>query len=466
MAENEKNSFTLIFKLLIFVLITGLIIGIFIIPFAPKIGVQKSYVFQLDKLNENNKDYDLALFGNSYVYTAYDPSILRSRLGLKTIHINSPSQILETTLILAEDLITKNNFKFVLFDVSDLSALRPEIQKEKSWYFQTVALQEVPFSYNKLKKVNHFFPRKEYNEYYITAISEKAGKLFRLNMRKDYVFNFRKPGYYHFKNSLFSENGYFAYNHLVKSLDEKDFNKGSNYRPNKKVDSVIIWKNDLKQSMINFMESARAKKIQVILVNSLKLKPENFNRKFIDSLTSAYHNVKFLNFNDQRAHYNLNKNTFFDYSHLTYLGSHQVTHTLVDSISKWFEIPLKKESTFDFKYLNLLDYSYNLREGQDKYFKLEFDSIPARLMDHKLVVYLYPKDSTLLSENSKEKNFKSDNFYVSFDESSGIKLKDSYVFIERIKTKISEKLLDSIKVFFYKKNDTLSIPRFNVPTLD
>jgi len=68
----------------------------------------------------------------------------------------------------------------------------------------------------------------------------------------------------------------------------------------------------------------------------------------------------------------------------------------------------------------------------------------------------------LLSENSKKKKFKSDNFYISLDKSSGINLKDSYIFIERIKTNISEKSLDKIKVFFYKPNDTLEIPSLNV----
>lgn len=462
MAKNKNNIFTLIIKLVIFVLIIGVFLLILIIPNAPKLGIERHYLFELEKVNENPNYYDLALFGNSYVYTAYDPSILRNKLGLKTIHINSSSQILETSLILAKDLLEKNNFKYVLFDVSENSVLRPEIKKEKSWYFQTIALQEIPFSLNKFKKVNDFFPKEEHTEYYVTSLSEKAGKLFRLNKRKDYLFNRQKTKYYHFKGALFSENGYFAYDYRVKSLDEKAFNKGYNNQPKKKIDTDTLWKSDLKKSMIDFIKDAQTKNTKVILVNSLKLRQENFNREFIDSLTNVFDNVKFLNLNAKRTNYNLSKNSFFDSSHLTYLGSHQVTHILVDSISKWFKIPLKDENSFDFKYLNLVDYSYNLNNDQDKYIKLEFDSIPSYLKDHKLVVYLYPKDSTLLSKNSKKKNFKSDNFYISLDKSSGINLKDSYIFIERIKTNISEKSLNKVKVFFYKANDTLGIPSFNV----
>tara|TARA_B100000809_G_C15140664_1_gene533150 strand:- start:1621 stop:3015 length:1395 start_codon:yes stop_codon:yes gene_type:complete len=462
MAENNKSILTLTFKLIIFLLFIGLILVIFILPYAPKTGIERRYVFELNKLNDNTNVFDFALFGNSYVYTAYDPTILRAKLGLNAIHINSSSQILETSLILAEDLIEKNNFKYVLFDVSENSVLRPEIQKEKSWYFQTIALQEVPFSFNKLRKVNNFFPKKEYNEYYFSSISEKSGKLFRLNKRKDYLFKNRQTNYYHFKDALFSENGYFAYDYRVKSLDKKVFDKVYNEKAKKKINSDTLWNYDLKHSMIDVIERAQSKNIQVILVNSLKLRRENFNRKFIDSLTNTYGNVKFLNFNDKRADYNLNKNSFFDTSHLTYLGSHQVTHTLVDSISKWFKIPQKDENTYDFKYLNLVDYAYNLNNDQDKYIKLEFDSIPSHLKNHKLVVYLYPKDSTLLSKNSKNKNFKSDNFYINLDKSSGMNLKDSYIFIERIKTNISEKSLDKIKVFFYKSNDTLKLSSFNI----
>ena len=109
--------------------------------------------------------------------------------------------------------------------------------------------------------------------------------------------------------------------------------------------------------------------------------------------------------------------------------------------------------------MNILNFKKN---DQDKYIKLEFDSIPSHLKNHKLVVYLYPKDSTLLSKNSKNKNFKSDNFYINLDKSSGMNLKDSYIFIERIKTNISEKSLDKIKVFFYKSNDTLKLSSFNI----
>jgi hypothetical protein len=187
-----------------------------------------------------------------------------------------------------------------------------------------------------------------------------------------------------------------------------------------------------------------------------------YNVEFIDSLKKKYDNVNFLNFNEEREGYNLNGKCFFDSSHLTYLGSYQVTHRLVDSLSQWYNIPKKEGNQVNYKYLNLLNYSYNLIDDQDKFIKLEFDSIPALIKDHKLAVYLYPKDSTLLSEYSKEKNFKSDSFYIDLDDSSSIKLGESVVFIDRLKTNITEKTLDRIKVFFYKPNDTLKLQSFTI----
>ncbi len=133
---------------------------------------------------------------------------------------------------------------------------------------------------------------------------------------------------------------------------------------------------------------------------------------------------------------------------------------MIDSLSKWYNIPKQDSFEFAFKSFNLKSFSYNLEEKEDKFIKLEFDSIPRSLKDHQLAVYLFTKDTLKLSDYSKTNKFKSDNFHIKMEGDEITSTRNSRVVIKSIHTKISTESIDKIKGFFYKQNDTLKLPTF------
>ncbi len=85
--------------------------------------------------------------------------------------------------------------------------------------------------------------------------------------------------------------------------------------------------------------------------------------------------------------------------------------------------------------------------------KLKFDGLLEELRNHKLVVTLYPKDKDKdkdkLSEYSKSTGMGSDNFYIEKPVEKNIDVGSSKIIIQRLNTKISEKDIFKLKVYFY-----------------
>ncbi len=462
MKSIKKTNTLFILKLAVFIFLTALILKACILPVVPNLAFDRKYGYELDNLNEIElKGNDLAFFGNSLVYTAYDPTLIQERLGVSAFHFNSPSQVLESSLIAAKYVLEEKPFKYVVFDVSQGSLIRPRVEKEKDWYYQSIALQETPLSYEKYKKVNAFFLKEDYFEYYINALSSTFGKTFQLNERENFGSkNINPYEYYHFRGALFSERGYFAYDFNNKAIGKEVFDSEFYKTASPQFSSEKLWNENLKEELIDFIALAENKGTEVVLINSLKLREENYNTDFIDSLKKQFSNLEFINLNSNRSKYHLTNSSFFDGSHLTYLGSHEVSNRLIDSLSKWYNIPKQDNYEFSFKSFNLKNFSYNLENWEDKFIKLEFDSIPKSLRDHQLAIYIYANDTLKLSDNSKAKKSKSDNFHVKMSGDEIISTRNSRVVIKRIQTKISTESIEKIKVFFYKQNDTIKIPEF------
>lgn len=462
MVENSKSLSTFSFKLILLLVFTFLLIRYVIIPYAPYLGHDRKYRYEISTLNNIPSDNaDIAFFSNSYVYTAYDPTLIKSELNLDAYHFNSSSQILESSLLVAKHVLEEKSFKYVVFDVSKSSLVRPKNETEKSWYFQSIALQEIPFSLDKYQKINSFFPKDEYFEYYINALSSSFGKFFQLNKREKFSASNTPPfAYYHFNGALFSERGYFAYDFNKKSIPKDAFNTTFSKAASSKVPTDQLWNSNRKKELINFIEFSKSKGTNVILVNSLKLRDEHYNSAFIDSLTAQFSHLKFLNLNSSRKDYNLSNMSFFDTSHVTYLGSYEVTHRLIDSLLRWDKNLQPKTISHNFKVCNLKKGYFNFKKNRDSYIKLEFDSIPTLLKNHTLVLSVYPKDLSLLSHESKEKGLEYDKFHFTNVKDATIKTDDSEVFIKRLNTTVVNDAPKKIKLFFYKENDTLDIPSF------
>lgn len=455
---NNKSLTTFFLKLLFFGLIAVLVIVTFILPYSPDLGEEKNFSVALQKLSENEANYyDLLFFTNSYLYTSLDPIIIKESLGLDAIHLTSGSQRLETSLIIANEVIKKNTPSYVVFDVSAPTIPNPEIEDEQFWYFQTVALQEIPFSLEKGIDVTKYFPVKKHTEKYVSAMSKKTGRVFRMNDLQNYTK--REPSY---KTS--SKDAYYTYNGFIatnthKTIEEELFEE-SFYKDARPINNPdFLWGKSLIALMNRFLDETSKKGIEVIFIHSLKMNPTAYNSKILDGLVEKYQNVKFLDFNLNRYRYSLSGIDFFDNSHLNYTASIKVTNSFVDSLSTWYSIPKIENTELDFKYFKFKSFFYNLNEQEDKFIKLEFeDEFPLELKNHKLVISLYPKDTLLLSDYSRKQKFRSDNFYVEINKTETIKNGETKIIIKRLDSKINQKTLENLQLYFYRPNDTLNLP--------
>jgi hypothetical protein len=463
---NNKNLTTFFFKLVFFGLIGALIISILILPYAPDLGEDKKYTTALQKLSEAtpDNDYDVLFFSNSYSFTAYDPTIIKERLGLNAIHLNSGAQRLEASLIVANEIIKEHTPQYMVFDVSGPTLPTPKLEDEEIWHYQTLAFQEIPFSIEKTKDVTAYFPIEKYTEFYVTAVSKKTGRIFRMNDLENYSKREKASYKTSSKSVYFSYNGFIA--NKQKSVEKEVYEKSffGTTGSNESLDTR--WSEDLISLMNRFLKETTSRNIKVIFINSLKMYPTVYNSKLLEGFVEKYPQVRFLDLNVNKDEYTLSEKDFYNSTHLNYTGSIQVTNRLVDSLSTWYSTSKIEKTELDFKLFKFKGFFYNLNEDEDKFLKLEFeDELPIELKNHQLVISLYPKDSTLLSDYAKKKHFKSDNFYVKIGEVEKIETGKSKIIIQRLNSKIDQNTLKKLKLYFYRPNDTLGLPGFDLNIL-
>ena len=317
----------------------GAFIWVLLIPFAPDIDSNTRYVYAINLLNkEKNKEkYDIAFFGNSYSFTAFDPTIIENKLGLKSIHVNSSAQVLESSLIVARDFLKKNSIKYAFFEVSGASLRNPESGDKEFWYYQMVALQETPLSLKKFIEINKFFPIKGYKKYHISALSKNMGRLLTLNDINNYKSPAKDTSFYSNKRIYFSYNGYTANNQTP--MREESFKKDFNSNPIESQEN--FWTDERINLLKEFIEEAQKNGTQVILTQTLKSYPTIYDDTAIQEIIKKYNNVHFVDLNLDRDKYSLDAQSFSNSTHVNYRGSYQETQRLVDSLSLWYKIPIK-----------------------------------------------------------------------------------------------------------------------------
>lgn len=462
----NNNLVTFFLKLVFFGMIGVLIIKIFFLPYVPDIGEESKLIVALQKLSEADADneYDLLFFGNSYAFTAYDPIIIKQTLGLNAIHLNSGAQRLEASLIAANEVLKKHAPSYIVFDVSGPTLPTPDLENEEIWYYQTIGLQEVPFSFKKAKDVTAYFPVEKYPEHFVTSVSKNAGKIFRMNDLQNYSKR-EEASYKTWSNTVyFSYNGFIA--NKEKAVEKEAFEKSffGMMASNESLDSR--WSQDLIILMDRFLKETTRKGIEVIFINSLKMYPTDYNSKILEGFVEKYPQARFLDLNVNKDAYSLNEHDFYNSTHLNYSGSIQATNRLVDSLSTWYSLPKTKKTELDFKLFKFNSFFYNINEQEDKFIRLEFeDELPLELKNHVLVISLYPKDTLLLSDYSKKAKFKSDNFYVKIDEVEKIETGKSKIIIERLNSRINQNTLQKLMLYFYLPNDTLNLPSYDLNSI-
>lgn len=460
---RNKNLITFFLKLMVFGLIMLLILIKFFLPYAPDIGQEKDLTVAFQKLDQKDANfYDILFFTNSYIFTSLDPIIIKESLGLEALHLASSAQRLETSLIIANEVLKKHTPSYVVFDVSVPTIPSPGDGEDVFWYYQTVALQERRFSTEKGISITKYFPIKKQTEKYVSAMSKNAGRLFRLNNLKDYNTHGLATHNTSGLNVYYTYNGFMGTNEH-KTVSEKEFDEAFNKEPEPIKNQDYLFRERLVILMNDFLEETSRKGIEVIFIHSLAMSPTAYESKILEGWIKTYSNVRFIDFNRNRKLYALGAKDFFDKSHLNYSGSLQVTNSFVDSLSTWYSLPKVENKGLDFKYIKFDKVFYNLSKHEDKFIKFEFEGdFPKELENHKLVVSLYPTDSLLLSDYSKGRKSKSDDFYIEMDKVKTIKNGNSKIFFHRLSSKIDQSTLKELKVYFYRPNDTLNLPVYTI----
>ena len=460
MAVNNKSLYTFSFKAAVLFFLLLIILGIIVFLFKPGLGSDDRYVFALNELKERNlnKEYQIGFFGNSYNYTSLDPSLIKSRLGLNAIHLNSSAQNIRVSLISAKQALIENDLKYVFFEISGSSVRKKSPEAEKHWFFQAKALQEIPFSFDKVKYTWDYFPKDIYRKYYISGMSGYLSGVFNLNNRKEYKF-ITKRKYWREKETFFNYNGFIG--KKVKSIEKKVFEEkffGETYKEK----TEVLWTKDLMAQMNDFISFAETKGTQVVLTYGLKVYPSSMKMNVINDLMAKHKNLKYLDLNTDRDKYIIDEKSFYDEAHYNYPLSYQVTNRLIDSISKWYTIPFKGKDKIDFKIHELSDFFYSLDDSQDKFLRIEYTELPPRELEgYKFVVGFYPKDTTVLPEALSQRNRISEDHY--FDLSKDyIAIGDKKIIIKKFDSNVSINNLDKIKMCFYKRGDTLKLPSYNI----
>jgi hypothetical protein len=460
MEANNKSLFTFSFKaiFLFFLLLT--LLGIIVFLFRPGLGSDERYVFALNELKERNlnKEYKIGFFGNSYNYTSLDPSLFESSLGLNAIHLNSSAQNIQVSLIVAKNALLENNLKYVFFEISGSSLRKRSPEDEKHWFFQAKALQAIPFSFNKVKYTWDYFPKDRYRKYYVSAMSRYLSSFSNLNNREEYKF-FSKRKYIPEEKAFFNYNGFIA--KKIKSIEKKKFDEkffGETYKEK----TEALWTQDLIAQMDDLISFAESKGTQVVLTYGLKLYPSSMKMNVINDLMAKHKNLKYLDLNTDRDKYIIDEKSFYDETHYNYPLSYQVTNRLIDSISKWYEIPFKEKEKIDFKIHELSDFFYCLDEIQDKFLRIEYNKLPPRELEgYKFVVGFYPKDTTVLTGELRKRNRISEDHYFDLYKDY-IAIGDKKIIIKKFDSKVSNNNLDKIKMYYYKPKDTLKLPSYTI----
>lgn len=456
--SNTKKLKLFSYKAIVLLIFLGLILFTAILPFAPGLGSDTRYLFTLNELKNKKlqQNYDLGFFGNSFHYTAIDPSLIKSKLGLNALHLNSSAQNIRVSLLTAKEVLKKHDLKYVFFEISGPSLRKVKAKDEKHWFFQAKALQEVPFSFEKVHYTSLYFPKDIYQKYYYSGLSNSLGKLLNLNNRKDYTY---KKKYNFETKAYFNYNGYIAKN--IKHIDEKKFNEtflGETYKEK----TIALWTDDLIDQMDAFITYAAQKDVQVILTYGLKLYPSSMDVRSIDRFRNKYSNLKYLDLNKHRDKYRLSKESYYNESHYNYPASYQVTNRLIDSISEWYSIAKIPKDTIDFNIYKLHDFFYNMDDTQDKFFRIEYTTLPPKIVsDYTFVVGFYPKDTSLLKESSKKRNRISEDYYFNLNKDF-IEAGTKKIVIQKMETALTKKDIQKIKMYFYKKNDTLHLPSYTI----
>lgn len=109
--------------------------------------------------NDIKEDIDIAFFGSSHSYTAFDPRVFENELGLNAYNYGGGLQNFIVTLPVIKEVIKEKNIRFGVIDIFSTSIMEPPLY-DKAANFQYKTLDYLPLSVGKIKAHLELFGKK------------------------------------------------------------------------------------------------------------------------------------------------------------------------------------------------------------------------------------------------------------------------------------------------------------------
>jgi hypothetical protein len=405
---------------------------------------------------DKNKDekFDIFFFGNSYIYTAFDPLLLKSITGNNSIHFGTPSRRFCFEPYIINEVLKIRKPKLVVVDISTTSMKTP--RREKDIYYNELAISSFELSFSKLKQI-YLFEGKDRNDVFLKTNSQFTNILYQLT------------GENKFSNKHKAKNGkilgfepltkqhpnFIKTRHEYDSLYANPLNHKSSL--SKSIDSLTL--KELNR-LIDYFK--RDTSIELLFISSIKVNSIDENDFFIDLIKSKIHGIKNINVLEMNLHsnkkiLNMKFDDFYNSSHLMLTGAYKATNFLSSYIKQNYPSLNVENSNGNFIFTNkhtdgkilVRNVQVLLEKGFDQDIRVVIDSIDKSFLDYNTVMTIVPKPRyiSMLSKYSKKRGYLVDKEYLYIKDYS--KVENYLIGRFNIKSKLKKEQIDHIELSFW-----------------
>ena len=428
-------------------------------------------IASFNKLSKNT-EIDIAIFGSSHAYTAFNPLMIDKECGTTSFNLGSDDLRVPITGLILKEAQKKITPKLVILEIYPSSIIWPNNEKSKG--YQLRVFDKISnFSIDKWE-----IAKKVYNNEELLGV---YFPLFRNHQlwNKNKYFNLSREEKIDEANTFFY-NGYIGKSLKMDTLRSKTFKDFGKKREYSNSDRVFI-NSSSEKDIHKLISIAKSENSKVLVVSAPDIRAKNYwNNTFISDMRRicSENNVKYLNMNDFYDQMNLTINDFKDPSHLNIKGAYKASKFLAeyiktnydfvdnkkinknknDSILKTFindyirakEKYFKEKVNSAFTNNIILDSLYITKKGFNLEFELSFDKTNFSLEElkkFKLQVKIFPKESdlNLVNRDNIQKGWNYDK--------KDIKIENPFLKYLRfqIPTKINN--IKKVEMFLYNKDE-------------
>ena len=324
-------------------LLTVLIIGVlsWLGQFKKPSHQYMNTVSAFNKIIEESKDVDIAIFGSSHAYCSYNPKVIDSITKTRSFNFGNDSQRVIVSKYILKETLKDISPKLVILDVYPPSIRNPI--GEKALAYQMKSYYYNKFSFEKVKSVIEVFPFENAKNIIFPSLKRNDFK---------FDFDFKKNSHYtHSQKAKASEyRGFTGYDLVMKEKVNLKPNqiKGLALKVKSTKDSYERFSEEEALNLISFIQFAKNNNTEVLFVIApyyAVFNPKGKHAEFHNYMSklSKDNNVKLLDFNLHWDELKYNIEDFKDKSHLSHKGANKTSRYLANYINKTYQIPSREK---------------------------------------------------------------------------------------------------------------------------